>query len=425
MRRLFIVFALILLAACRPEPQPILTEPVLTLTSEATLEFKAAGGNGVITYTLENPTSDTTLEATCPAKWLQELTVGESITFSVDANDSSTPRETTITVAYSYLSFEVTVKQAAKDTTPRPEPDRITLDHLSGIYYGNYYGATDNDYNYSLVLSSAENCLDIITGEVLVAENNTYLFLDLYAGKPAENLNISFDVPQGEYKLDVRNSALAGTIGAKHSSLYITNEREGQEISFVDGSVYVTTEGIEAMLYDEAGNAYHYVSKSTSVDNSNNFGPRWAPAEQSTLTEDITISFDNGVIYAESYDDYYVVGKRSWMYYVDDYATLQSLSFELLTELNDEYPVGRFPLSCNLNNTQMALPGYVNGDSEAMWSWYNCYDAENNIIGSAPIVDGEITIEHNSDDSFTVTLNLVDDLGYKISGRCTSFLWSE
>jgi hypothetical protein len=73
------------------------------------------------------------------------------------------------------------------------------------------------------VLSNQENCLDIITGDVTLLENSTYLFLDLYASEPAENLNVSFNIPEGEYVLDVTDSAVAGTIGAYYTSLYITD----------------------------------------------------------------------------------------------------------------------------------------------------------------------------------------------------------
>lgn len=434
MKRLLLLFSLVAFAACQtetpepqpqpePEPQPEVKEPKLTLTSEATLEFEATGGEGIISYTLENSVEGIELEAECEAEWVANLTVGENVTFSVAANDVEQVRQTTISVTYGELGFEVLVKQAAKEAepTPEPEPEYTELPYISGIYFGNSYGATESDYNYSLVLSTNENCFDIITGEVTILENSTYLFLDLYASEPAENLNISFNIPQGDYTLDTTDSAVAGTIGAKYSSLYITNDVEGEEILFATGSVTVTAEGIEAKLYDEAGNEYHYFCPQTVVDNSNNFGPAWAPAEQSTLTEDLNVAFSEGAIYAECYGDYYVIGKNTWMYFVDDYATGDSFCFELLTDTSAELPVGTFPVSNNLNNKQMALPGYLNGDGETMWSWYSLYDDDNSVIGSAPIVGGEITITDNGDETFTVTIAVVDDLGYNLTGECTAY----
>ena len=109
-------------AACEetPEvkPQPE-KEPVLTLTSDATMEFEAQGGEGVITYTLENAKEGVELTATCTAEWVSNLTDGETITFTVEANETEEAREATIAVAYDAKSFEVTVKQAGKKETPK------------------------------------------------------------------------------------------------------------------------------------------------------------------------------------------------------------------------------------------------------------------------------------------------------------------
>ena len=124
MKRLLLLFALVAFAACQtetpepqpqPEPQPEVKEPKLTLTSESILEFEAAGGEGAITYTLENSVEGTELEAECEADWVTNLTIGESVTFNVTANDVEQTRETAVIVAYGELEFEVTIKQAAKE----------------------------------------------------------------------------------------------------------------------------------------------------------------------------------------------------------------------------------------------------------------------------------------------------------------------
>ena len=111
-------------AACNeteePQPQPEPEKkPTLTLTSDATMEFEAAGGEGVITYTLENAVEGTNLEATCEADWVLDLTTGETITFAVAENEAEEARETKVKVAYGELNFEVTVKQEGKKETPK------------------------------------------------------------------------------------------------------------------------------------------------------------------------------------------------------------------------------------------------------------------------------------------------------------------
>mgnify|MGYP003304097072 CR=1 FL=1 len=395
--------------------------PTVDLVSGATVEVNAKGGDVEITYEWNYAPRKELIEVTSSANWVVVNGVNELCTqLEVAENSTTEQRSATIRIAYLTAECIVTINQAAAEVVT-PDDQCIELPYLSGIYFGNQYGATENDYNYSLTLSNIDNCIDIITGEVTLLENSTYLFLDLYASKPAERLNVSFDIPEGKYHLDANDSATSGTIGATYSSLYITNDTEGEEIFFVNGSVIVTADGIEAKLYDEDGNEYHYFCPQTTVDNSDNFGPAWAPEEQSTLTEDLNVEFSDGAIYAECYGDYYVIGKNTWMYFVDDYATGDSFCFELLTDVDAEYPVGTFPVSNDLNKEQMALPGYVNGDGNTMWSWYNLYNDNNDVISAAPIVDGEVVIVDNGDETFTVTINVVDDLGHKLTGKCVAY----
>ena len=44
-------------ASCDKDPDVEVKDPVLTLTSQAEMSFTAAGGDGEITYKLENPKS--------------------------------------------------------------------------------------------------------------------------------------------------------------------------------------------------------------------------------------------------------------------------------------------------------------------------------------------------------------------------------
>lgn len=101
-----------------PEPEPQPNQPKLTLVSDAVMDFAAEGGEGVIEYTLENAVEGTTLAATCEAGWVADVTVGETVTFTVEANEVEEARETSVVVAYGELSFVVTVKQAAYKAAP-------------------------------------------------------------------------------------------------------------------------------------------------------------------------------------------------------------------------------------------------------------------------------------------------------------------
>ncbi len=117
-----------------PEPQP--ETPVLTLTSDATLEFEAAGGEGVIEYTLENAVEGTELTASCEAEWVADVTVGETVTFTVAVNDDAEARETKVVVAYGELSFEVAVKQAGKTETPKAPVFELVSEETMTMEFG-------------------------------------------------------------------------------------------------------------------------------------------------------------------------------------------------------------------------------------------------------------------------------------------------
>ena len=102
------------------------TEAVLTLTSEATMEFAAAGDEGEITFTLENAKEGVNLGVACDQIWVLVNDPAETITFTVEANDGEA-REAKITVSYETKSFEVTIKQAAKGEDPKPAVPELTL----------------------------------------------------------------------------------------------------------------------------------------------------------------------------------------------------------------------------------------------------------------------------------------------------------
>lgn len=131
MKKLFyLLLALpLVFAACEQteEPKPqIEKEAVLTLTSNATMDFTAEGGKGVITYTAEmkevtREAAPATVEATCEADWVTDLVVAENITFTVAANEGEA-RETKIVATFADKSFEVAVKQAKKEDKPNNSP---------------------------------------------------------------------------------------------------------------------------------------------------------------------------------------------------------------------------------------------------------------------------------------------------------------
>lgn len=120
MKRLFYLFCALplLVVACEQnEEEPKVETPMLALTSEATMEFAPEGGEGEITYTLQNAEEGVKLTATTAAEWITDVAVAESVTFTVAANEGDA-REVEIVVAYGEQSFDVVVKQAAAAVEP-------------------------------------------------------------------------------------------------------------------------------------------------------------------------------------------------------------------------------------------------------------------------------------------------------------------
>ena len=137
MKKLFYLLLALPLAfvACEDPEQGVddpVKDPVLNVT-ETTLNFEAKGGAGVINYSVENAVEGTEVEATCEAAWVADLTVAETITFTVAANEAEEAREATITVAYGELSKSVTVKQAAKEQGEQPKPNTPVFEAVTAV----------------------------------------------------------------------------------------------------------------------------------------------------------------------------------------------------------------------------------------------------------------------------------------------------
>lgn len=433
MKKLLSIFALcaVALVACEEpktdEPQ-VAPQIEFQITSEGTVAVEAEGGNVVVKYAITNPDASLSVSYSVDAAWISKsdaLNAPENeICFVVEPNESETPRSATITLSYATFSGVVVVEQkGAEAVKPDVPSDAIELPYLSAIYFGNEYGATEDDYNYSLVLATHSAVYDIITGEMNIYEEQMYLFIDLYAAVPSERYNIEFNIPNGTYELDLEDSAKAGTVGAYYTYLYDTTDVSQEvytEVYFVDGSVVVDNGLIVATFTDESGNTHKFACNQTYVDNRELFVGDWAyHGEYFTfLTADKEVDLQNTRITATCMGDYFVVGKNYWVLSIKgvDNDIYTDFQVELLVPFEDEYPVGEFPVSSDLDLEQMALPSFINSYGVTEWTWYN-WDG-----GRAPIVGGQFKFIDNDDNTMTVVMDLVDDLGYKITGECSAEL---
>ena len=216
----------------------------MTLTSAAEMNFDAAGGEGVITYTAE--LVDVTRQAdgdvpkvsvACEANWVELGNPDfESVSFTVAANEAEA-RETKIVVNYAVKSIEVVVKQAAKQETGKEyvmdaelaSATRIASDELD----------LPNDHFAIVFVDNDEN---LSVGVVLKgSEGDTLLQAGDYTSE-AENL-------------------IGGSI-----FVYETED----EYEFTQGSVKVELEGttytFDIELVYEDGGLYHFTYEGEVAD---------------------------------------------------------------------------------------------------------------------------------------------------------------
>ena len=116
-------------AACNeteePQPQPEPEKkPSLTLTSDATMAFEAAGGEGTITFVYDfTDVDEAMVNIECAADWIevadQIQAYAASFTFAVAENEEAEAREAVVKATIGDLYFEVTVKQEGKKETPK------------------------------------------------------------------------------------------------------------------------------------------------------------------------------------------------------------------------------------------------------------------------------------------------------------------
>ncbi|MBR2429160.1 MAG: BACON domain-containing protein [Alistipes sp.] len=395
-------------------------EPVLTLTTEDTLSFTADGGTGAIGYTIENAIEGFDPTATCEAEWITDITIAETITFTVAANEGEA-REATIVVSYGEQSFEVAVKQEAK---PAEEPTTIefTANHFDGEYYGDYYSPGIGNYYLHLSDNGFQE-----SGYAL--PNSTYYRIDLYSdyfsGSEVEYLQL----PYGTYTLDLNNTFAHGTFSAAYSKL-LGSDAEGEfivEKQFEAGELIVNEEGATLKVTIEGKEhtvtykgATLVADKRSSTGEDVGGGEDIIPEDKlSTLTEDYTVVLDDHMLIYANYGDYYSTGLNNWTFAIwpNDYEG-DHIQFDIMnqssSEMFGEYSVG------DENTAFSFFKGFIEDDGSGTvgymsGSWYYTDDG----VTMAPFVGGNLRISNAGGGNIRVDFTVTDDNGNTITGNWT------
>ena len=326
--------------------EPAKKSYVLTLTSEATLNFGAEGGEGVITFALNEATREGSVpqvEATCEAQWVSNLKVAETITFAVAENDGEA-RETKVVVKYGEQSFEVAVKQEAKGEDPKPEY-AMDIKLAAAMRIPSAELELPNNIFALAFIDDAEN---VELGVVLVgAEEDTILKAGNYASNNetllAEECEMYIYEPEGEYAFT-----------------------EGLAVVAVEEDIYT----FDIELADAEGAIYHFSYSGVVLD--------MEPAETPEATTFNPVKVE--AYRAGSWD----LGNFELDLYIDEvnYHSLDMMDY------------------VNPNNAYLSAGQYTM-DNGGITSWSNFLWNINTGEG-AYIVDADITLTHNANGTTTI-----------------------
>ena len=234
-----------LLVACEPITNNTnTTEPTFAITSKHEVSVSSGSTMAMIMYTIENPVTGLTIEATSNVEWIGSFDYSQmgKITYKVDANTTYNERVGIITVTYNDYSVEITLTQAGKT---RPQEVKIEAAYALGHYFGDY---ANTNYNYYLVLSSSD-----YDANGSFYDAGTKFFLDVYsAERPADYNNIR--VPNGVYTFNPDNDGRAGTF---LESFSVYKEYEAYNVmsaekSYSEGTLTVTDDMIKLEVIFES-----------------------------------------------------------------------------------------------------------------------------------------------------------------------------
>ena len=264
----FVLALPLVFAACEPteEPTPEVKEPKLTLTSFDEINFEAEGGQGTITYTLENAVEGVELTATCEAEWVADVTIAESVTFTVEANEESEGRETKVVVAYGELSFEVAVKQSGKAEAPKTPEFNLTSDEVMEFGQDGAYGLISFEIVNPVAganVTAKSNATWVKNFAVRQADGEIAFEVEANTGAAREAkvtatygmLEINVTIKQAEYVatapeliIDSANSEFEYEGGNGEIAFRIKNAVEGVEVAATSNVEWIkidsTTEGV-------------------------------------------------------------------------------------------------------------------------------------------------------------------------------------
>ena len=409
MKRLSLLFVCALLSfACGDKESSGNTptaDPVLTITSESNIWFESEGGEGEITYTIENPQKGVSLTAESSFDWISNIIVGDSITYTVEENTTFDERRGTIVLKYGTQTKQVTIKQRTRfDIT------YTALTTSGSLYYGG-----SGVYCYTVVLST-----EGLSESGHLHPNSEYYYFDLYSSTPATG-NMA-TIPNGTYRQRYSSTYRDGDIDPKYTNLTITDDYDYEEIPFSEAEVVVTDNNIKAIVTLHNGEC-HLITYSGSLEipryDTGQGGGGNTGSGLSTLLSDYTFNIEDGVFVGAYVGDLIGTGCNTCQVYM--YEELDEVTGE---EFGDTFQIDlQLPLSATdicgtyTHGTTVGhfIPGTVE-DIDGQYLQQNSWYITAGYIDFAPLVSGSVTVEKDETNLYTFTIDTVDDKGNAIKG---------
>lgn len=237
--KLFLSVGMILAMACTPEEH---TDPLFRITSASEMQFAAEGGAGEITYTLENPTGGTEITVTNNADWITDITVGETITFTVAPNDNNMERSERLTVAYGQEKHFVSINQKGVELVAEEE--------MSMVYMISYF--YDKDLSMEKIHQYFVALCDEVcekTDEYIAVPRGAY-YCQFYICSNISAQESNNKIPNGTYILDEERSLNHGTIDHYNSHVF---GRDQIRLEYEEAIMTVSDNHIEVTFKTEDG----------------------------------------------------------------------------------------------------------------------------------------------------------------------------
>lgn len=380
-------------------------DPVIDITSETTIWFESEGGEGEITYTIENLQKGVSLTAESSFDWISNIIVGDSITYTVEENTTFDERHGTIELKYGKVSRIVTIKQHSS----------CDVEYTATTTSGSLYYGGSGVYCYTVVLST-----EGLNESGYLQPNSTYYYFDLYSSIPAQG-NMA-TIPNGTYRQRYSSTFRDGDIDPDYTNLTITDDYDYEEKPFSKAEVVVTDNNIKAIVTLFNGEC-HLITYSGSLEipryDTGQGGGGNTGSGLSTLLSDYTFNIEDGVFVGAWVGD--LLG--------NGYDTCQVYMYEELDEVTGEEFGDTFQIDLQLplgatdicgtytHGTTVGhfIPGTVE-DIDGQYLQQNSWYITAGYIDFAPLVSGSVTVEKDETNLYTFTIDTVDDKGNAIKG---------